>query len=150
VLPFLHSPKVSGNITLKPQRPRRHKEPDECNTLGEHVRNRRLKRRETQRIVAQQLNVETDSITNWELGRNEPQVHHIPLIIEYLGYTPLFDLAGTNIEKRVQQTLYSHGISQKELARKLNIDPATISRIVEEKGNRVLKKTKKKIRHLLT
>lgn len=77
-------------IQLKAARPRIYLEPDECNTQGEHLRSKRLCRGQSQPQVALVLGVETDTVANWELGRNKLQVHYVPRIIEYLGYTSLW------------------------------------------------------------
>jgi hypothetical protein len=79
------------------------------------------------------------------LSRNEPQVHYVPRIIEYLGYTPLFDLAGTSLGKRIGQQLFVNGLTQREFAKHVDVDPLTISRIVEEKGVRLFDKRMQKL-----
>lgn len=38
--------------------------------------------------VAELINVTTDTITNWELNRNTPELTYIPKIISFLGYIP--------------------------------------------------------------
>jgi len=91
-------------ITLKAPRPSHIREIDECNTLGDHLRRARQQQQHYQPFVAQKLNVNTLTITNWELNRNQPMGHHIPKIIEYLGYTPLFNLAGNTLSKKNRTT----------------------------------------------
>jgi transcriptional regulator with XRE-family HTH domain len=132
-------------IRLKAPRPCRYKEPDECDTLGGHLRNRRLRINESQGCVAQKLCVETDTITNWELNRNEPHVHYVHHFSDYLRYNPLYDLAGTSLGKRIQQQLLVKGLTQREFANKFNVDPATISRIVGYTASQVNRKTSGKI-----
>ena len=120
------SPKCE--IALKASRPQHLWDINECNTLGEHMRRKRIHSNESQPCVAQKLNVTTDTITNWELNRNTPQVHFHPQIIKYLSYCPLFELAGTSQSKRLQQYMFTKGRTQKEYAYELGIDPQTLKR----------------------
>ena len=85
----------------------------------------------------------TESITNWELNRNTPNFNQIPKIISFLGYTPLIN------ENPIKKYRIERGISQKELAKILNIDTTTLSRIERNKGNRVKKIIKEKLFGLL-
>ena len=100
---------------------------------------------EPQGFVSQMLSVSTNTITGWELNRNTPQVKYIPRIINFLGYTPLFNLAGNSLSKRLKQFMYVNGLSQKECAKKLGVDPATIQRVVEERD--VHKTTRNKLQN---
>ena len=115
------------NIKLKAKKPNRKPYPKALITYGDHLRKKRLDLDLTQPQVAKLINVTTDSITNWELNRNTPDLNQIPKIISFLGYSP--DI----IENPIKKYRIEKGISQKELARILEIDPTTLSRI--EKGN---------------
>ena len=66
------------------------------------------------------------TICNWELRLTEPEVCFIPKIIEFLDYNPLPE-ARTLAEQiiRGRKTL---GLSQKQLAGRLGVDPGTLSR----------------------
>ena len=66
-------------------------------------------------------------------------------ILEYLGYTPLFQLAGNSLSKRLKQFMFVNGLSQKECARKLGIDPATIRGVLKERS--VNQTTKNKLQN---
>ena len=73
-------------ITLKALKP---KETDfEPQTLGEHVRKRRLDLRLTQKQAAERLGVSPWTVLNWEKGRTEPPIESMPAIIRFLGYDP--------------------------------------------------------------
>jgi transcriptional regulator with XRE-family HTH domain len=61
------------------------------NTLGDHIRARRLDLRLYQKDVAAQIIRTVDTITNWELNRCQPELQYIPRIIEFLGYDPEAD-----------------------------------------------------------
>ena len=92
------------------------------------MRKKRLDLNLSQPQVAKIINVTTDSITNWELNRGKPILTLIPKIISFLGYTPV-----TN-ENPIKKYRVQKGISQKDLAEILKIDPTTLSRIERGKG----------------
>jgi len=74
-------------ITLKALKP---KETDfEPQTLGEHVRKRRLELGLTQSQAAEQLGASPWTVLNWEKGHTEPPIESMPAIIRFLGYDPL-------------------------------------------------------------
>jgi DNA-binding XRE family transcriptional regulator len=56
-------------------------------TIGEHVRKHRMDLGMLQREVADKIGVSEASVYNWERG-TEPELVHIPKIIEFLGYVP--------------------------------------------------------------
>ena len=101
-----------------------------CNTLGDHVRRRRLDLGLLQRQVAVQLGVNTSTVTNWELSHNSPDFRFLPAIIEFLGCDPRPE------PETIGQTLIRHregrGMSQKELAALLDVDPSTLGRWEQE------------------
>jgi len=57
----------------------------EPKTLGEKLRNRRLELGLFQKDVAEILGVCTDTVTNWENNKTEPQIELYPEIIKLLG-----------------------------------------------------------------
>jgi transcriptional regulator with XRE-family HTH domain len=121
------------SFTLQAPKPSNNRAIEECVTLGDHLRRKRLEGNESQSCIAHLTGVKTDTITNWELNRHEPMIQYIPKILAYLGYTPLFDLAGTTCSKKLKQFMYVNGLTQKECAMKLDIDPTTIRKILEER-----------------
>lgn len=130
-------------MQLRAQKPNRKTYPKELKTYRDHLRKKRLDLNLFQHQVAKLINVTTDSITNWELNRSEPSLNQIPKIISFLEYTP--DINENPIKKyRIEK-----GISQKELAKILKIDPTTLSRIERDKGNRVKKVIREKLIELL-
>jgi DNA-binding XRE family transcriptional regulator len=130
------------HIVLKAVKPERKPYPKELKTYGDHLRKKRLDLNLSQPQVAKIINVTTDSITNWELNRGTPNLTLIPKIISFLGYTPTFN------ENLIKQYRIQNGISQKEFARILKIDPTTLSRI--ERGSEIISsKVKVKLNYLL-
>lgn len=72
------------------------------------------------------------SIVNWELGHSTARINRMADVIRFLGYNSL-STNGTIAERLVSHRK-SHGLTQKELARELGIDPSTLARW--ERGER--------------
>ena len=130
------------NIVLKAIKPERKPYPKELITYGDHLRKKRLDLNLSQPQVAKIINVTTDSITNWELNRNEPNLNQIPKIISFLEYTPIIN------ENPIKKYRLEKGLSQKELAEILKIDPTTLSRI-ERGSEKMSRKVRMKLDCLL-
>lgn len=126
------------NVVLKTIKPNRKPNPKELKTYGGPIRQRGLDLDLKQSEVAKIINVTTDTITNWELNRNEPTLTQIPKIILFLGYTPQFNKSALK-NYRIQKE-----INQKELAKSLGIDPTTLSRIKTGRIN-IISKLKMKL-----
>lgn len=101
-------------------------------TVGDHIRKRRLGLKLLQKDVAEQLGVDKTSIFNWEGNRCSPEIRYMPAIIDFLGYNPL-PAASTLAERLVRQRT-SLGLSQEEAACGLGVDPSTLARW--ERGQR--------------
>ena len=104
----------------------------EPKTVGDHIRKRRLGLKVYQKDVAAQIGVDETSIHNWETNVSQPSLEYMPAIIDFLGYDPL-PPAKTVAEKLVRQRT-SLGLSQKESAQRLGVDPSTLARW--ERGER--------------
>jgi transcriptional regulator with XRE-family HTH domain len=131
----------SVKIVLKSKLPNRKPYPKELITYGDHLRKKRLDLNLSQPQVAKKINVSPDTITNWELNKNEPSLTQIPKIISFLEYSP------NSIENPVKQYRIQNGLTQKELARSLRIDPSTLAR-VEGVNENISKKVKLKLYYL--
>jgi transcriptional regulator with XRE-family HTH domain len=109
--------------------------PEKLETVGDHLRRRRLVSKLLQRQVAEQLGVDPDTLRNWEGNRVQPQFRFIPAIIRFLGYNPLSP-PPTNggLGERLVSYRKLLGISQKDLAGQLEVDPCTLARW--ERGER--------------
>jgi transcriptional regulator with XRE-family HTH domain len=96
----------------------------EPQSLGEHIRRRRLMLAITQEEAAERLGVNAWTVHNWETGETKPEIRFTPTLIQFLGYDPepvdTGTLAGRLVAKRRQL-----GLSQREAARSLQIDPGT-------------------------
>ena len=106
--------------------------PTEPRTVGDHIRKRRLGLKQLQKDVAEQLGVDKTSVFNWEANASSPEVRYMPAIIAFLGYNAL-PVANTLAEQLVRQRT-SLGLSQKESAERLGVDPGTLAKW--ERGER--------------
>ena len=120
-------------VTLKAKKPISVSYPKILNTLGDHIRKRRLDLKLLQKEVAQKIGVDKVSIYNWENNRSSPKLHYIPKVIRFLGYVPFEPLPRTPGEGIVRYRRLS-GITQKELANRLGIDPSTLGRWEQDGG----------------
>jgi DNA-binding XRE family transcriptional regulator len=73
-LPFCHA-------EFRRSKPRPVSYPKEINTLGDHIRARRLDLNLLQKQVADRIGVHELTITNWECNATVPEVRYIPAII---------------------------------------------------------------------
>lgn len=134
-LPFCHS-------TLTAPRPRSPAYPRELNTIGDHLRNRRLDLGLLQKEVAQRVGVDTASVTNWENNRSSPSLHSIPRIIRFLGYPP-YDTSAQTLGERITTVRRCFGLKREELAERLGVDPTTLRNWEHEKRCPLKKNTEK-------
>jgi len=105
-------------------KPKSIKYPKTLNTLGDHIRQKRLDLALLQSDVARLLNANEITIYNWENNRNVPQVHRIPKILAFLEYNPLS--AGGSVLEKLTEMRRTRGLSQRAMAKRLGIDPCTL------------------------
>jgi transcriptional regulator with XRE-family HTH domain len=101
-------------------------------TIGDHLRLRRLTLKLQQKQVAKRLGTTEAACGNWELHGATPSLTYMPAIIEFLGYNPLPPAA--NWAERLVRGRTTLGLTQKTFARKLGVDPSTLARW--ERGER--------------
>ncbi len=104
--------------------------PTELVTVGNHIRKRRLDLGFLQREVAAEIGVSNQTLQYWEVGRHEPGFRYLSAIIRFLDYDPRPQ--GKTLGERLRRTRQTLGLSQKELARDLGIDPSTVRNIEAE------------------
>ena len=102
-------------------------------TLGDHIRAKRLDLGLLQKDVAGIIGVTTDTITNWEKGRNQPMYWHYPKITVFLGYCPMERLS--SIGELLKRNRFYQGLSQTEMVHRLGIDTSTLSRRERQSDN---------------
>jgi|GEM_PF-1724656 len=76
-----------------------------------------------QKEVAQQLDVNTWTVLNWEKGRTEPPIVSIPAIVQFLGYNP-FPQAET-LPQHLLAKRRMMGWSIRDAAEAVEVDPGT-------------------------
>ena len=124
-MPFRHA-------ELKAARPPSAAYPKQINTLGNHIRKRRLDLRLSQKQAAELIGVKKGSLENWEGQHRNPALPIMPAIIRFLGYNPLPE--ADTLANKLTRYRVSLGITQEALARKLGVDPCTLARW--ERGDR--------------
>jgi transcriptional regulator with XRE-family HTH domain len=87
VLPFCY-------VTLRGHKPPPSGYPRSLETIGDHIRKRRLDLKLTQKALAERLDVNKDTIRFWENSQAKPSLAKILKIIEFLGYDPFEKSAG--------------------------------------------------------
>jgi transcriptional regulator with XRE-family HTH domain len=95
-----------------------------------------------QKDVAKIIGCDECNIWNWENNYNEPVLKFIPKIIDFLGYV-LYDVSKLTFGERIKIIRQSRGISGRELAKKVGIDPSTI--YSWEKGEHKPKKLRERL-----
>lgn len=125
-LPFCH-------VTLRGEKPKSDAYPKEIKSLGDHLRTARLDRGLLQKDVARLIGVTVLTITNWERNATEPELRFMPTIIDFLGayHEPRPD----SLPRRLVAARRAMGLSQREAARRMGVDPSTLARW--ERGERL-------------
>jgi transcriptional regulator with XRE-family HTH domain len=116
-LPFCHS-------EFRAPKPNPSQYPKHINSLGDHIRARRLDLKLLQKQVADQIGVHERTITGWERNATSPEIHYVPAIIQFLGYNPL--PAASSLPERLVSARRVLGLSQRKMAGKLGVDPSTL------------------------
>lgn len=106
--------------------------PVDPQTLGEHVKARRLALTLYQRDVALLLKVSPETVLHWEKGNTEPPVASMPALLKFLGYDPFPEPKA--LSERLFVKRRAMGWSIQEAARNFGVDPGTCNRLT----NRIL------------
>ncbi len=141
-LPFCHFEKTSKKPLPKAY-------PKKLVTIGDHIRKRRLDLKLFQREVAEIMSVDEMSVVGWELNHYQPLVRHLPKIIDFLGYVPEDLFPANSLGHEIKRYRLLHGLTRRQLARRLHIDEGTLGKLEIDKGKR-LSETLKRISDFLT
>jgi len=95
-------------------------------TLGAAFRERRWSRRLEQWQTAAEIGVSVATYRGWEVNRAAPTVKHLPGAIAFLGYD--WRDADESFGNRLRHGRTAAGMSIKELAAVLRVDPSTIQK----------------------
>ncbi len=135
-------------IHLHAKKPLNPAYPKSLNTIGDHIKKRRLDLGLTQRQLASRLEVKSDTIVNWEKNYGTIMIHLIPRIIDFLGYVP-FNTDFKDLKDKLIFYRKLSGLSQEKLAALLQVDESTVASW--EKGeHKPSKKLLYKLKILLT
>jgi transcriptional regulator with XRE-family HTH domain len=113
-------------LALRVPKPLPEAYPHQLKTLGDHLRKRRLDLALTQKDVADRLDADESSVWNWEKSRSSPALRFMPRIIAFLGYQP-DDTKPEGLGQKTVAFRRLRGLTQKELARRLGVDPSTVA-----------------------
>ena len=97
--------------------------PEGPQTLGEHLKEKRLRDGLQLTEAAQTLGVNPFTLSNWERGKTTPTVSLYGRVVEHLGFDP--DAGSGTLTDRMISYRRSHGLSQRAAARALGVDPTT-------------------------
>jgi transcriptional regulator with XRE-family HTH domain len=114
VLPQSYS---SGRVVRIPTQPQ---------SVGDHVRRKRLGLKMLQRDVAEQIGVDTTSVFKWEANTAAPEIRYMPAIIRFLGYNPLPEVRA--LAEQLVRHRTTLGLSLQEAAKRVGVDPSTLAR----------------------
>jgi transcriptional regulator with XRE-family HTH domain len=113
-------------------------------TLGEYLQHERMKRGISQERLATMLQVRQKAIGFWERNVQKIEMHHIPRIIEFLGFTPPMLKNFQPMKCNVFLYRCEHNISQRAMAERLNMSVDTL-RAIEWNTHPQTEETLKKI-----
>lgn len=95
-------------------------------TIGDHIRQIRTKKKLFQREVAQIIGVKTSTLENWERNRTKPLLEKLPRIFDFLGYVPEHYRSSKRLQSPIFQYRAKHGLGVKVMADLLGVDKSTI------------------------
>ena len=100
--------------------------PSKIETLGDHLLVRRLDKKLIQKDVAKIIGVNENTILDWEKKHTDPEVKYYPKIMDFMGCCPIHYAKSFGDLLLLYRT--HKGLSHRQLAKKLKVDPGTISR----------------------
>ena len=113
------------NAHFKARKPLNPALPTNLETIGDHLRKRRLEKGLSQPEVAKLLRVTTDTVTLWELNRNSPTARYFKRILTFLGYLPELGY-GYSLGERLKLARHILGHTQRQAAVKMKCDCSNI------------------------
>jgi transcriptional regulator with XRE-family HTH domain len=106
-------------------KPLDYKIPEMRNTLGDHIRAKRIESGLTQKQLSTQLGCDHLSLGHWELNQHQPSLKFIPRIIEFLGFDPFPE--PTDPVRRLRKFRRQKGLRCEDVAKLVGSDPCSIS-----------------------
>lgn len=102
--------------------------PRDPQTLGEHLRRRRLEQGLTQEALGTLLGVSEATVVNWEARSRTPCLRAMPAVARFLGGLPDDHEGSLTLGQRLRRHRRILGLTQTELAAQLQVDPGTLAR----------------------
>jgi len=101
-----------------------------------------------QKDLARLVGVDETTVYNWERRYTKPTLRYWPRILEFLGYDPAPCELKT-LGKKLLKYRRDRGMTQKELAQRIGIDPTTLSALERNDRNRALPKVLRNVQSFL-
>jgi len=77
--------------------------------------------------VAEIVGCDKITVVNWEKGHTAfPQINHMAGVVRFLGFNPLPE--GYTMAQRLVNRRKAQGLTQKEFARQVGVDPSTLAK----------------------
>lgn len=138
-LPFCH-------LVLRASKPKSSEYPNQLKTLGDPLRAKRLRLGWLQIDLAKHFGVAENTIWRWERNESTPSIRYIPKMVAFLGYNPLPQPESLREKLILIRKLL--GLSQKAMARRLEVDETTL-RCFEREIRHPSKKLKRQVESFL-
>jgi transcriptional regulator with XRE-family HTH domain len=107
--------------------------PKKLNTIGDHIKAKRLDKGLYQKELAKMLGIGTDTLINWELGRNKPPSYQFKQISDFLGYC-FYNHPATTLPLKLKYIrCYLFGMKSIAFAKHTGFDPSSIHNWENEK-----------------
>ena len=120
---------LSLTLHFKCKRPVLNCYPMNPQTLGEHIRKRRMDLNMTKKAMAIKFNVNEMTVGTWENNKHVPPPKHYANLIKYIGYLP-FETKNLSLGKQLYYARQVAGLTQEKLSRLIKIDESSL-RLIE-------------------
>jgi len=104
------------DVTLTTKKPPSEAYPKSLQTIGDHLRKKRLDLKLFQKDVAEVIGVDTLTICNWENNLTNPRLYLLPKIYHFLGCNPSQSNA-TTLGEKIKEHRIQKGLSLRKLAK---------------------------------
>ncbi len=108
-----------------PHRPRPGERPTSLETIGDHIRARRLDLGLDFEEAADQIGCSTSSLTNWEVRGCGVSIRKMPAVLAFLGYDP--HPPPSTLSELLRAFRRQRGITAMELAQVIGVNETTIT-----------------------
>ena len=94
-------------------------------TIGDHIKKRRLELGLFQKDLAERFGTSEDSILNWEKSERVPSFQFAPAIIAFLGYNP-YPVDLTTFGGKLRHYRLTNGLSIRQFSKSIGVDNCTV------------------------